>query len=864
MNSAFLGRARRARTLFLAVVCTASMAGAAAAHQPADTTLIVNAVLIDGTGAPRRPAAVRLRGDRIVEVGTLTAAAGEAVVDATRLVLAPGFIDTHSHGDHGIFDHADALAATSQGISTIVVGQDGGSPWPLSEFFGKLEKTPAAVNVASYAGHGRLRRKVMRDDFRRRAKPEELARMKELLADELKAGALGLSTGLEYDPGIFSEELEVVELARQTAQAGGRYISHVRSEDRYFWKAIDEIIAIGREARIPVQVSHLKLAMRSLWGQADKLIRTFDEARAAGVDITADIYPYLYWQSTLTVLFPDRNFENRQTAEVVLREISAPEDLLMGTFAPEPSYAGKTLAEIAKLRGTDGPTTLMALIREALDYEKRTGKDAESVIGTSMSEADVEKLMAWPHATICTDGELDGRHPRGFGTYPRVLGRYVRERKIMTLEDAVRKMSSLAAANVGLRERGTIRPGAFADLVLFDPATVIDRATTQDPQALSVGIGKVWVNGALVFDAGAATGKRSGRVLRREPRKLVHVHEGRGDEQRRIELRRRVEGHAQRQLDRLVAERRGVELQLGQPAQHLGRDRLVVLRERRVARLPDALEQLGRGPDPVHDQLPHPVGLAGLLRLRAAAPRTAPRGRLGAHDLSRRGLQAAHERAVRGQRVASRQPAAQPEERGEHGGGRRATPERLRGPLQRSSGVRGAAARLERRRVTAFISGPRRLRIDGDTADAGQEGQHAQEAFRQQRAGGVDGRVGVVGVLRRDVERGGDQYARLARRLVRNPLDRGLMDAEPQPVEELDRPLAVPRAQGQAGNDELHGGRDVAFLPGGEDAGRAEKRPRLAQGGSQRAFFGHRSTSARLWRDCVKGTTISEDERGGA
>jgi N-acyl-D-amino-acid deacylase len=502
------------------VLGIASAAGARAARRAAAppapaTTLIANAVVVDGTGAPRRAAAVRLRGGRVVEVGALSAAPGETVIDARGLVLAPGFIDTHSHGDGGIFDHPDALGAVSQGISTIVVGQDGGFQWPLAEFFARLERSPAAVNVASYAGHGRLRRKVMGDDFRRPARPDELARMRELLEEELRAGALGLSTGLEYDPGIYSAPAEVVDLAKVAARAGGRYISHVRSEDRHFWAAIDEIIDVGREAKIPVQVSHLKLAMRSLWGQTDRLLRTFEQARASGVDVTADIYPYLYWQSTLTVLFPERDFDDRATAELVLREIATPPDLLLGTFAPEPSYAGKTLEEIARRRGTDAPATLMALIREALDYEKRTGQDAESVIGTSMSEPDLERLLAWPHANICTDGELAGRHPRGFGTYPRVLGRYVRERKVMSLEEAVRKMTSLAAANVGLRDRGTLTAGAFADLVLFDPATVADRATTEKPQEVSAGVKTVWVNGAVVFEAGAATAARPGRVLGR-------------------------------------------------------------------------------------------------------------------------------------------------------------------------------------------------------------------------------------------------------------------------------------------------------------------------------------------------------------
>jgi len=484
----------------------------------AASVLIVNAVVVDGTGAPRHPGAVRVSGDRIAEVGALSPAAGETVVDARGFVLAPGFIDTHSHGDRGLFEHADALAAVSQGISTIVVGQDGGSPWPLAEFFARLDRAPAAINVASYAGHGRIRGKVMGEDFRRPARPEEVARMRDLLAQEMKAGALGLSSGLEYDPGIFSARSEVLDLARVAAASGGRYISHVRSEDRAFWDAIDEIITVGREAKLPVQVSHVKLAMHSLWGQADRLLRTLDQARAAGVDITADIYPYLYWQSTLTVLFPERDFESRKTAEFVLREISTPDDLLLGTFAPEPLYGGKTLAEIARRRGTDPPATLMALIREALAFEAthKDDDDVESVIGTSMSEPDLERLLAWPYTNVCTDGELDGRHPRGFGTYPRVLGRYVRERKVVSLEEAVRKMTSLAAHNVGLRDRGQVRPGAFADLVLFDPATVMDRATTRDPHALSAGIQRVWVNGAVVYEAGAATGRRPGRALRRE------------------------------------------------------------------------------------------------------------------------------------------------------------------------------------------------------------------------------------------------------------------------------------------------------------------------------------------------------------
>jgi N-acyl-D-amino-acid deacylase len=369
--------------------------------------------------------------------------------------------------------------------------------------------------VASYSGHGTLRGLVKKDDFKRAATAEEIRGMKELLARDLAAGAVGLSTGLEYDPGIYSTPDEVVALAKVAAAAGGRYISHVRSEDREFWKAIDEIIAIGREARLPVQVSHVKLAMRSLWGRADELVGTLDRARASGVDVAADIYPYTYWQSTLTVLFPERDFENKETAAFVLREIATPDGLLIDQFEPEPSYAGKTLAQISRLRGSDPPTTLVELIRQAEALRLKTRDSVESVIGTSMDEPDIERLMAWPHTNLCTDGQFDGGHPRGFGSFPRVLGRYVRERRIVSLEEAVRKMTSLAAAHTGIRDRGLLKTGYKADLVLFDPETVLDQATTDQPHALSRGVRTVWVAGDVVFDGNAATGKRPGRAIRR-------------------------------------------------------------------------------------------------------------------------------------------------------------------------------------------------------------------------------------------------------------------------------------------------------------------------------------------------------------
>jgi N-acyl-D-amino-acid deacylase len=492
--------------------------GAEPSAPPNPTLRIVHALLIDGTGAPARAGSLRVAGDRIVAIGAgddVAPLPGEEVFDAKGLALAPGFIDTHSHATGDLLTMPEALGAVSQGITTVVGGQDGGSSLPLGDFFARLESAPTAVNVASYSGHGTLRDKVLGQDFKRAATPAEIAAMARLLEIDLESGALGLSTGLEYDPGIYSTRAELLELARVAARHGGRYISHIRSEDRTFWEAIEEILAIGREAKLPVQISHIKLAMRSLWGQAPRLLALLDAARKEGIDVTADIYPYLYWHSSLTVLFPERDFENLEVARQVLAEIAPPEGLLLGRYLPNPSYAGRTVADLAKERGEAPEKTLVALIREAEALRRQGKEGVESVIATSMIDGDLDALLAWPQTNLCTDGELDGRHPRGFGSYPRVLGRYVRERGVLRLEEAVRKMSALAADHMGIADRGRLSPGAFADLVLFDPAKVIDRATTSEPHAVSSGIERVWVNGRLVYADGKATGLRPGRVLRR-------------------------------------------------------------------------------------------------------------------------------------------------------------------------------------------------------------------------------------------------------------------------------------------------------------------------------------------------------------
>ncbi len=497
---------RRARAAALALLWPVAVVAA---------TLIRDATLVDGTGAPRREGSVRVAAGRIIEMGELRPEPGEEVVSGHGLVLAPGFIDAHSHVDELILEQPDALAAVSQGITTAIVGQDGESPYPLADFFARLRTQPPAINLAAFAGHGTLRRRVLGREIRRQCREAELAAMSLLLEQELRAGALGLSTGLEYNPGIYSDTAELVALARVAARAGGRYVSHIRSEDRRFWEALQEALEIGRKAKVPVQISHLKLGMCSLWGQSARLLKKLEAARAGGVNVTADVYPYTYWQSTLTVLFPNRDFTNRAAAELALREVAPGAGLVLGQFDAEPGLVGMSIAEIARQRQRDEATTLIELVEESLARQQRTGKAGECVIGHSMSEPDVEALLVWPHATVCTDGGLVMAHPRHRGAFPRVLRRYVRERPVLSLEEAVRKMTWLAAQQAGLTNRGRLQAGWPADLVLFDPATVADQATIQEPHRLSTGIVRVWVNGEIVFADGRSTGRRPGQPLTR-------------------------------------------------------------------------------------------------------------------------------------------------------------------------------------------------------------------------------------------------------------------------------------------------------------------------------------------------------------
>ncbi len=493
--------------------------GLAAPLHAADL-LLQHARVIDGTGRAGFIGDVRIQGNKIVAVAAhLRPQAGEAVRDAHGLALAPGFIDMHSHADRGLLQDLDAATQTRQGVTTIVVGQDGESSFPLRDYFSKLESTPPALNVASMVGHATVRAQAMGKDLFRPSTPAELAQMKSVLAAELQAGAFGLSTGLEYEQGHFATTEEVVELAKVAASAGGFYISHVRDEGNDVFKSYDELLRIGREARIPVEITHIKLGSTPMWHLAARRMPAYlQTARRDHIDLRADVYPYTYWHSGIRVLITDRDFFNPAKVVKALADNGGAAAIRLAHYTPEPAVAGKTLAELATIWHLSEVDTYMRIVRATM-AEVNSDLEMEDIIGTSMSEDDVRWFVAQPWISFCSDGELHGAHPRGAGTFPRILGHYVREQKVLSLELAVYKMTGLSAQRMGLKDRGRIAPGFVADLVLFDPTTVIDQSSIEHPEQPPLGIAAVMVSGEWVIEADEPTGKHPGQVLRPRPGK---------------------------------------------------------------------------------------------------------------------------------------------------------------------------------------------------------------------------------------------------------------------------------------------------------------------------------------------------------
>lgn len=465
--------------------------------------LIENTRIIDGTGRPGFIGSVRVKGDKIAKVGRIKARKDDIVIDGSGLVLAPGFIDIHNHSQSGLLREGTAANQVSQGITTVIIGPDGGSPFPLKDYFANIERK-TAVNVGSFIGHATLREQVMNGDYVRHATDAEIAAMQNLLEQAMKEGALGLSSGLEYDTGFSASTEELIALAKIAAKHGGVYMTHMRDEEEGMLDALREAIRIGREANLPVQISHIKMGNKNVWGKSADAIALIEEARRSGLDITADAYPYTAWASTITVLVPSRKYTDRAEIEKGLSNVGGADKVLVTSCEGHPEYEGKTLAQIAASQKTSPVDVYIQIVKDG----------GAGVVGNSMNENDVHAFYRQPWVMVSSDGGIGSRHPRGSGTFTRVLGRFVREDKLLSLEQAVRKMSAMPAARLGLKDRGLIKKGMKADLVLFDPATIIDRATFGEPQKLSDGVRIVFVNGVQVWDNGTATGKLPGKILR--------------------------------------------------------------------------------------------------------------------------------------------------------------------------------------------------------------------------------------------------------------------------------------------------------------------------------------------------------------
>jgi N-acyl-D-amino-acid deacylase len=478
------------------------------AQNNSNSILILHAQLADGTGKPLRHANVRIAGGKITGVGKLKPTIADHIIDARGLVLSPGFIDIHNHSEKGLETDPLAESQIAQGITTVVLGADGSSPWPIANWKDLRGKNPASLNVAVFVGHATIREKVMGKDFKRVATDAEIEKMAQLTEQGMSEGALGLSSGLEYEIGSYSDTAEVVAMAAAAAKHGGIYETHTRDEGNKSFSALNEEIAIADKAHIAVEHSHIKVSTTSVWGKAPEMIQAINAARKRGVDFLADCYPYDAWHSNLKVIMPDKQYENPRSIEKALADTGGADHVTITEFTPNPAYAGHTIADLAKAQNITAVEMFIRLIHEG----DAANTEAE-IIGQSMIESDIKAFYQQPWVMVASDGGIGAAHPRGAGTFPRVLGVYVREKKWLTLPEAVRKMTSLPAQRLKWKDRGVIREGAVADIVLFDPKTVIDRSTFAKPFELPAGIEKVFVGGELVWADGKATGARPGRVL---------------------------------------------------------------------------------------------------------------------------------------------------------------------------------------------------------------------------------------------------------------------------------------------------------------------------------------------------------------
>jgi N-acyl-D-amino-acid deacylase len=523
---------------------------------------IEGATVIDGTGRAGNRTDVGVRGEHIAAVGDLSRESAGRVLTASGRVLAPGFIDMHSHSDWRLWGNRRAESKIRQGVTTEVVGNCGFSPAPTSttfleemrrfalyiptgmdfawrsvgEYLRAFDRGGTALNVVQLVGHGTLRVAAM-GFARRPPTAAELTAMQRMLGDAMEEGAWGLSTGLIYAPGSYATTEEIIEVARAAVRQRGFYASHIRGEGATLLEAVAEAIRIGREADLPVQISHVKASGRPNWGKVSDALALIDAARAEGQDVMGDVYPYTASSTSLRTLLPDwvleggvdemlKRLEDAAVRGRIRREVETPgsgqglvdrvgwDNIVIAWCPTRKDAEGRRVAEIAAARGLDPLDAVFELLRDA--------QGVASVIMFQLDETDLRRALAHPHVMIGSDGSalaISGEmsagkpHPRSYGTFPRVLGEYAREQRVLTLPEAVHKMTGMPARRLGLRDRGVIRVGARADLVVFDPKRVADRATFEDPHRYPVGIEHVLVNGSVVVKDGDHTGSLPGRVL---------------------------------------------------------------------------------------------------------------------------------------------------------------------------------------------------------------------------------------------------------------------------------------------------------------------------------------------------------------
>ena len=503
------------------------------AQSPRFDVLITNAKIVDGSGGSWFYGDVGIRGDTIAAAGLIPNADAAVRVDARGLVLSPGFIDIHSHGRRGIFEVPTAENYLREGVTTFVEGPDGNSPLPLAPFLDRVSKTPISVNFATMVGQGTIRSQVI-GLANRKATPEEIEKMKALAAQAMKDGAFGLSTGLFYVPGNFTPTEEVIEIAKVVGRMGGIHISHMREEATQVLDSVRETIRIGEEGHLPTQITHHKIIGAQNWGQSVESLKLVEAARARGVDVTIDAYPYTASSTGIAALFPQWALEGGQKSTV--ERLSAPDtrarikavivekikfdrgggdpkNVAIASCGFDKTLAGKNLTEITRARGVE--PTIENAADTAIELQQKGGCSA---VYHAIGEDDVVRILRSPYTMIGSDGEIPvfgqaAPHPRSYGTFARVLGVYVREQHVLTLEEAVRRMSSYPAARLKIWDRGLVRPGMKADLVIFDPDQIADRATFDKPHQYSVGVRDILVNGKFALRDGKVTSERPGRVL---------------------------------------------------------------------------------------------------------------------------------------------------------------------------------------------------------------------------------------------------------------------------------------------------------------------------------------------------------------